>query len=120
MTLQEFENNIMNCPDIYLPEPVERVIDWGKRKKQGKRIGGGMVIGNPDAPRGVKVYRGVNYYKNLPDYDELVKSSSLARVKCPIRYIKARDYGLPHKIAIVFSHSAKKAYEKVMEEQTNE
>jgi hypothetical protein len=112
-TWEELDEAVMNCPDKYIAEPIERSIDWGRPRSQGKRSGG-MVKGSMSAAlRGVKIYRGFNYFINLPDYEQI--KPDIKFIHSPYRYKKARDYGLDHEIARVFSGWPDIAYQRLVE-----
>lgn len=70
-----------------------RTIDWGTKKRgQGKRIGCSMVIGNPDAPTGIKEYP----YVDLSEYDECKDDFRYLTANRAIRYVIARKFGCNH------------------------
>jgi hypothetical protein len=75
-------------------------IDWGQPKGQGKRIGCNMVVGNPDAPRGIKKYP----YVNLSEYltEETKAHFKHLNINQAYMYVVARKYGLEHREAMKF------------------
>jgi len=74
-------------------------IDWGHNKGHGKRLGGGMVHGGIESPKGKQNYYCVDLseFKNETGI-ELLDSQPLAS-----RYYKARKFGLDHKTSMHYA-----------------
>lgn len=106
-TIEEFEKAVLNCPRVYKPTPFQ--IDWGKPKRQGKRVGNTIVGSMSNAPHGIKTY--YNPFGELPDYNEI--KDDIKFIRYSGAYIKARDYGLDHYTARMFSLNVNKAYSLV-------
>ncbi|ENJ9653519.1 hypothetical protein AB2T14_001127 [Clostridium botulinum] len=83
-------------------KPTYYEIDWGDKRTQGKRVGG-MVLGSmSDAPKGVKTY--TDLLGNIPEYKTDKKSFVSLRYEYrQIWYLRAREYGLNHKQALIYA-----------------
>jgi acetyl-CoA acetyltransferase len=78
-------------------------IDWGaKQRGQGKRIGGGMIVGSmSDAPTGKKEY--ISILGNLPEYEEVKQHFGSEYEQ--LAYLKARNYGMNREQAEKFAYT---------------
>lgn len=101
MEFNELEQTILTCPKVYEPVPFQ--IDWGSNRGQGKRRGKMVMGAMSDAPRGIKTY--YDAYGSLPDVNDIRTDVRSLDAFQEFRYMKARDYGLNHTEAFLFSFS---------------
>lgn len=83
---------------------VSRTIDWRPKRAQGKRIGGGMVVGAMSSNLGVRTYISVNLSEYAQEFDEadwLCLREDFRRTK----YITARRAKLCHWEAMYYAVS---------------
>lgn len=72
-------------------------VDWGRDRKQGKRIGG-TVVGAMSDISGKRTYKVIV----LPQMSEEDKSMLYSK-RDKIRYLKAYHYGLSHLECLIYS-----------------
>ncbi|NEZ72088.1 hypothetical protein EXM36_17070 [Clostridium botulinum] len=83
-------------------KPTYYEIDWGDTRAQGKRVGGMVLGAMSSGPKGVQTY--TNLLGNIPEYKTNKKSFiSLRDEHRQIWYLKAREYGLNHKQALIYA-----------------
>jgi len=80
---------------------INKTIDFGMKRGQGKRSAN-MITGGMGSFYGPQTYYGVSITKYLNDFSENDKLL-LNDVSDSSRYIKAREFGLGHKMSIAFS-----------------
>jgi len=80
----------------------KRVVDWGKGRGQGRRIGGGMVVGAMSCNLGKKAYYSIDlseYAKDIDETDWLCLRESHRRKK----YVIARRREMCHWEAMYYA-----------------
>lgn len=104
-TSDQFKEKIMKT-EIKKYKPTKTVIDWGKQKQQGKRIGN-MVVGamGDISLQGKKEYTRI--LGGLPEYEEIKDDfdSSVEGEFMKLAYLKAREYGFDKEQSLLFAYS---------------
>ena len=109
MTAESFKKEINNKKPKM--KNVETTVDFGKPKKQGKRIGGGMIIGSmSNAPEGKKTY-----YSRIPDYPEWKEEKIWKTSANPELYSQAREFGLSHKESVKYAILSDRYHKYIVE-----
>jgi hypothetical protein len=120
MTKEEITKVIDNTSlgKKYPPTPFQ--VDWGPRQRgQGKRVGGGMIVGGmSDAPRGIKTYS--NLLGSVPEYKENPGEFRGFSQFDKIQYLKAREYGLNHNQAILYQAIHNPEFKNIADDKLQE
>lgn len=80
---------------------ITKKIDFGMKRGQGKRVGH-MVTGGMGSFYGTQTYGGVTFEKYIGCFSENDKVL-ICQEDDIKRYLKAREFGLGHKMSIAFS-----------------
>ena len=109
----------MRCPDVKLPISYT-TIDWGSSKRgQGKRVGGGLIVGSMSCALGKRTYSGIDLSQYKEDFDEadwIVLKDYYRRAK----YYTARINELCHWEALYYAVSNVSTPERRKLQQTME